>query len=232
MTNFAELTTKFQLSKDQEGQLRKLLNLFVEKNQELNLSAIRNAGEIISKHFYDSLVAAKYLQSAESIVDLGSGGGFPVLPLAICHQEKQFLAVDSVQKKSNVILEFAQKLKLDNVKISTKRIEELGRNSSLRQKFDLVTARALAKFPTLLELALPLIKIKGKLIAFRGDQEETHDQELVELMGAKIAEIVPYVLPTGENRQLWLIEKKQATLVKFPRKIGIPKKKPLRLSDF
>ena len=203
-----------------------LFSLFQEENKKINLSSLKIEKEIWEKHFYDSLLAAEFLEKENKILDLGSGGGFPLLPLAIIFPQKTFFSIESVQKKCRVLEKFCQILKLKNVHILAQRAEQLAFKKDLREQFDCVTARAFAPFSPLLEIALPFLKIKGKLISFRSSKKIGHEKKLIDFFEAKLSKIVFKKLPRGDKRELWIIEKQKVSPVKFPRKSGIPQKRP------
>lgn len=222
----------YQVSADEFALFGRLLALFQEENDKINLSAIRTEREIWKKHFFDSLLAADALKKAEKIIDLGSGGGFPLLPLAIIFPKKTFYAVESVNKKAVAIKKFASELGLSNVHVLVKRAEELAQNRVYREQFDALTARAFAPFPVLMEIGLPFLRVGGTLIAFRGPQQTEEDLLLPVLLGGRMEKIEKKTLPQGDERALWLIEKVAPSEARFPRKTGVPNKKPLTPADF
>ncbi len=226
------LSQAWQITDEQYKKLELLNKLFQEENKKINLSAIREENQIWEKHFYDSLLAAEFFQNSQKIIDLGSGGGFPLLILAIIFPEKNFFGLESVGKKCLAMEKFAKKLKLKNVKIICDRAENIGQDKNFREQFDTVTARAFTAHNSLLELALPLLKIGGKIISFRGPNHTEDEIKITQKMGAKIKKMSKKNLPSGDKREFWIIEKTKKTEKKFPRKIGIPQKKPLKLSDF
>lgn len=226
---------KLELSVNQTEQFEKLLNLYQDWNSKINLSSIKTEEEIIIKHFYDSLLITQldvFKKPNLKIADLGTGGGFPLLPLAIVYPENDFLGVDSVQKKIKVIENIAHELKLTNIHTNFERVETLGQNKNYRQKFDIVLTRAFAKWNTLLELALPLVKAGGQLIAYQGPQiiEEIEESEkIIEMLGGKIQGLSHFELPEEMGERVFvIIEKIQQTPHEYPRIIGIPKKNPLK----
>lgn len=219
-------------SPDQIEKFEKFLQLFQEKNAVVNLSAIRAEKDIIIKHFLDSLEVTKLLpyQEASTIIDLGTGGGFPGIPLAILSPEKQFLLVDSVQKKINSIKFFIQKLGLSNAKTIVGRAEEIGAHKDHREHYDLCVSRSVAYLPTLLEYCLPLIKINGYFVAYKEPSEEEirDSQNALATLGGTIDTVHTYTLPGLEQeRNLILVKKTEKTPGTYPREIGTPSKKPL-----
>lgn len=221
----------YKINDEQLRKFSELCRLFINKNNEINLSSFNSEEEIWSKHFFDSTVASKYIANYNKILDLGSGGGFPVLPLAILFPSIDFIATDSINKKCDAIGSFINNLDIKNVKVINDRAEKLAHNEEFREKIDLLTARAFAKFPTLLEIALPFLKIDGLLISFRGLEEDKDDLLLLKKLGGELIEIKNYLLPTGEKRKLWIIKKIQKSAKSLPRAIGLPKKRPLTIND-
>ncbi len=229
--NISSLQTLFQnLDQKKFKTLSNFVAIFLEKNSQINLSAIRDENGIWEKHIYDSLAGAKYIAEIQprKILDMGTGGGFPTLPLAICFPEKQFFSVDSVQKKLIAVQEFTKILALGNVEILWGRAEELARNKKFREKFPLVVTRAFAKFSPLLEMTMPFLKKKGILLAYRGPENDLmNDEILIDHFGGMLEEKFCYTLPSGEKREIWKIIKLEEIDPKYPRKKGIPKKEPI-----
>ncbi|MCH8518179.1 16S rRNA (guanine(527)-N(7))-methyltransferase RsmG [Candidatus Gracilibacteria bacterium] len=254
-----------ELSESELEKFQKFLEIFMETNSQINLSAIRDEAGIIEKHFVDSIMLAvfydiqqsptQYLsptlpsqgreQAAASsllagengvrclvekirVADLGTGGGFPGIPLAIVAPQAEFTLIDSVAKKLKCIDEFAEKLELDNIETLVGRAEEIGQNPEYRESFDLVTSRATAYFPTLLEYTLPLLKVGGVFAAYKlTDKEEfaSMKKALIRL-GGKILKIKNYEID-GQERSIVFIEKITKTHAKYPRKVGIPLQNPI-----
>ena len=226
-------TVGIQIDNEQENKLNLLLNLFKEWNKKINLSSFNNNETIIIKHFVDSLlpIQSDEFKKAKTVLDLGTGGGFPGLPLAIIFPKKEFLLVDSVSKKINAIENIASELELKNIQTRADRIEELAHYKNIRGQFDVVTERALSKFSTMLEYCLPCAKIGGSLIAYQTLEIKTevkNKKEVIKLLGGKLDRIEEYLLPNDTGKRLILFIKKiKSTPKKFPRAIGIPKKSPL-----
>lgn len=222
-----------QISIKQEAKFKSLLNLFKEWNKKINLSSFNDNETIIIKHLLDSLLPAKSdeFRKAKTILDLGTGGGFPGLPLAIIFPEKKFLLVDSVSKKINAVENIANKLELKNIQTKTSRIEEIAHNKNVREKFDIVTERALAKFSTMLEYCLPCVKIGGSLVAYQTPEVKTeieNKKKVIKLLGGELNRTEEYLLPSNAGKRLILFIKKiKPTPKNFPRSIGIPKKSEL-----
>jgi 16S rRNA (guanine527-N7)-methyltransferase len=219
------------LSEKQLKQFEKLLEIFIEWNGKINLSAIRDREGVFEKHFVDSLLPTKFFNfNDKKILDLGAGGGFPTLPLGVFCKNSQITAVDSVGKKTKAMLDMATNLNL-NIKTRNDRIETLGQDLGFREQFDVVTARALAPWATLLEYTLPFVKIGGYFIAYQGPAviKDLEAYENLEMrLGGEIEQI--HADKLGENERIFVVIKKiKPTPKKYPRAIGEPKKNPLKI---
>jgi 16S rRNA (guanine527-N7)-methyltransferase len=217
----------------QANRLERLADLVLAKNQVLNLTSISDRDGMLIKQILNSLYLSKFvdLKPGFRLADLGTGGGFPGLPLAILHPEVHFLLADSVQKKIRAVGEFAGALGLQLVDTVAERIETLGHNAHFRERFDVVTAQALAPLPVLLELALPLVRIGGCFAAFKGpnyQEEIDQSQNAMKALEIGLPKVESYTLPNGAGQRALLIFKKvHPTPSKYPRKPGIPNKSPL-----
>lgn len=205
-----------------------LYELYNEYNAHTNISAIRDQEAIYQKHFVDSLYVSKHIDKlqAKSIIDLGSGGGFPALPLAIVAQDNYHItAVDSVGKKTKFITLVKEELDLRNLTVLTERIEDLGQQAKHRASYDLVLARAVAKLNILLEFAIPLLKINGHFIAFKNADiadELLEAQSTIEELGVELIEQDYY-----QDKQLLVFKKLKATNKLYPRNNQQIKQNPL-----
>lgn len=221
------------LSPEQLNQFEKLCDLFLDWNSKINLSAIRDREGVYEKHFVDSLLATKHIDfEHKKILDLGAGGGFPCLPLSIVTSHSRTTALDSVGKKMKVVQLMADELKL-KLKAVHGRIEDFGHDPNFREQFDMVTARALAPWPTLLEYALPFVKIGGLFVAYQGpairdDLKQFKDVEI--LLGGEIIQVFEDSLESKNDRIFIVIKKIKQCSHKFPRKMGEPKKNPIFLN--
>ena len=208
------------------------MNLLLEWNEKINLTAITKPDEIILKHFVDCLTIQKYIEKDMSIVDIGTGAGFPGIPLAIMNDRCKFVLVDSLNKRINFLNDVKEKLGLKNVEAIHSRAEEFGQNKLYREKFDFAVSRAVANLSVLAEYLLPAVKVCGKVICMKGSQIEEELNEagfaLKELGGiVKLRE--EFCLPgTDMKRNVIVIEKVRNTPKKYPRKSGTPAKQPLR----
>ena len=211
----------------QNEKLKAFAAFLKEENAKYNLTAITSEEEIISKHFYDSLVGERFLESGATVCDIGSGAGFPLIPLAVLRQDCSFIGVDSTQKKVNFINAACAKLDIKNCYAVHARAEDV----KPRESFTAVTARAVASLNTLAEYCLPILRVGGVMIAYKGSNA---DEELVEakgalkILGGQAEEIYRYTLPTGEARAIIAIKKISPTPAKYPRQGNKPRLKPLK----
>ncbi len=218
------------LSEEQLAQLALFGGLVLQANQKINLTAIKEPKEFAQKHIIDSLSLLPHMvEGAKTLVDIGSGAGFPGLPLAIALPELQVTLLESVEKKCRFLAEAVAILRLPNVKIVVGRAEEYGQKKG-RGQFDLATARAVSELPVLLEYALPLLKKGGSFVAYKGPKAQ---EELAQARGA-LAKLgggfyVSFPYTNGSAEQLILLQfvKEEETPAAYPRKAGIPKKNPL-----
>ncbi|WP_221912993.1 16S rRNA (guanine(527)-N(7))-methyltransferase RsmG [Streptococcus halichoeri] len=221
------------LSDHQKNQFQTYFSLLVEWNEKMNLTAITELNEVYLKHFYDSL--APILQGHITnrplkLLDIGAGAGFPSLPMKIVYPELEITIIDSLNKRITFLHHLAQTLELEGVHFYHGRAEDFGQDRSFRGQFDLVTARAVARMPVLAELTIPFLRIKGQLIALKSqavDQELTDAKTALTTLFAQVVKNHAYQLPNGDARFITVVEKKKETPKQYPRKAGLPNKKPL-----
>jgi 16S rRNA (guanine527-N7)-methyltransferase len=208
--------------------LLRYLHLLTEKNKVMNLTAIREEKEILAKHFIDSLLLSDlFLHTDEKIIDIGTGAGFPGLVLAVAFPEKHFLLVDSVRKKIDFINEVIESLDLKNVSTSHERAEDLIKTS--RSTFDLGLCRGVANLRIILEYMIPFLKVKGRFLPQKLNENEVLESEnALKTLNSEIIQIHKFRLPELDDERIVIeIQKKKEISEKYPRKSGIPAKKPL-----
>ncbi len=204
-------------------------------NSRFNLTAIRDSESIKHKHFLDSLSCSLAIKENHPfrMIDVGTGAGFPGIPLKIVYPKTVLTLIDSVGKKLEFCHHLVEKLELDQVEVKQGRAEELGQLSAYREKYDWAVARAVANLPTLVEYLLPLVKIGGTVIAQKGENgpcEAQSAENAIRLLGGRIRQLYKIELPgVAEDRYLVVVDKIAATPPQYPRRTGIPAKKPLDL---
>ncbi len=222
---------QIELSNQQLEQFYLYMNLLLEWNEKINLTAITDPKEIILKHFIDSITIAPYLKNAQSILDIGTGAGFPGIPLAILENSKDFVLMDSLNKRIIFLQEVIQNIALTRVQAIHGRAEELGKEKEHREHYDLVTSRAVAKLNILLEYMLPFVKVGGRCICMKSQEIEEELEEAkqaIELLGGKLERVDEIILPESDvKRKIIVIQKVRQTPIKYPRKPGTPTKEPI-----
>ncbi len=218
-------------TEEQLEQFYNYMNLLIEWNEKINLTAIIEPKEIILKHFIDSLTIIKYMEPNKTLIDIGTGAGFPGIPVKILRKDLKITLLDSLNKRIKFLNEVIEKLSLKNITTTHARIEEYAKNKEYREKFDIATSRAVANLTTLTEYMLPMVKVKGKAICMKGadvDEEMLKSKNSIKILGGKIYKVEEFKLPKSEyKRNLIIIEKTNTTPNKYPRKPGIPSKEPL-----
>ena len=209
----------------------------VETNQVMNLTAIVDEDGIILRHLVDSLLISAEIPQGATIIDVGCGGGFPTLPLAIFRQDVSITAIDSTEKKIRYVQETADELGLSNVRAISARAEELAHLPEYRERFDVATARAVAALPVLCEITLPFVKVGGSLVAMKAKDARTEldaSQNAIATLCGKTAaseliftELTLSGFGISENRAIINIKKMSKTPAAYPRKYAQIKKSPL-----
>ncbi len=205
--------------------------LLLDWNEKINLTAITDEREIILKHFIDSLTINRYIENADNVMDIGTGAGFPGVPLKIVNENKRFILVDALNKRVNFLEEIKKVLNLKNLDLIHSRSEDLAKNLMYRENIDVVTSRAVANLRVLVEYMLPFIKLNGLCICMKGpnSKEEIIEAEnAIKILGGKIENIDKIILPESEiERNIIIIRKLSNTPNKYPRKAGTASKQPL-----
>lgn len=225
------LNLGLQLNNDQEEKFLTYFTELVEVNKYMNLTAITEKDEVYRKHFLDSLEIVRAIDNKEkyTLCDVGSGAGFPSIPLAIVDSNVNVTIIDALNKRIKFLNELTSKLELSNVEALHRRAEDYVKE--VGASFDIVTARAVARLNALVELCLPLVKVGGKFIAMKGSggQEELEEAKKgISILGGKIIDVIDVVLPDEEEkRQLIIIYKEKETPKKYPRSFAKIKERPL-----
>lgn len=204
-----------------------------EKNRVMNLTGITEFSEVMVKHFLDSLAVVKVsdLNVTEKILDLGTGAGFPGIPLKIAFPNPEFLLLDSLNKRIRFLQELIEKCRLEKISAIHGRAEELAKNKDYRENFDLCVSRAVANLSSLSEYCLPYVKVGGDFVSYKSgniDIELKEAERAVKLLGGVVEKVEKFQLPGSEiDRSLIVIHKVRETPGKYPRKSGTPSKEPL-----
>lgn len=203
-------------------------------NEKVNLTAITDKEEFVQKHFTDSILCAgrKEIREANNIIDVGTGAGFPGVPLAIVLPDKHFVLMDSLNKRLKIIEEICAKLNISNVEVKHARAEELGQNKEYRECFDLCVSRAVANLATLSEYCLPFVKVGGYFFAYKGPEAENEVRAAAGAPGLLGGELVETYRPETDHfkfdHNILIYKKIKNTPKKYPRKPGTPAKEPLK----
>jgi len=219
----------FALLDEQVKKFCKYFELLISENSKYNLTAITDEDEVILKHFIDSVLPLSCFNSSSRILDIGSGAGFPAIPLSIMNGEFNITAIDSVNKKVNFINMVAAELKLTNLMAIHERAEDLAKKDGFREGFDIVTSRAVANISTISEYSLPFVKIGGKMIAYKGsnaNEELETGKNAIKILGGKVSDVLKFKLEDME-RNIVLIDKLLKTPSKYPRSQNKPRTNPL-----
>lgn len=229
----AQALFHIQLSERQLAALMTYEKELLEWNQKFNLTAIRDAESIRTKHFLDSLSCTLAWKSSPptQLIDVGTGAGFPGIPLKILYPTMKLTLVESVGKKAMFCQHIVRVLGLESVEVVQARAEDIGQNPQHREKYDWAVARAVANLHVLSEYLIPLVKVGGNILAQKGESgpaEAQSAEEAMKLLGGKLKQLIPVHLPgVADDRYLVIAEKVAATPPKYPRKPGIPIKQPL-----
>ncbi|KXT84797.1 rRNA small subunit 7-methylguanosine (m7G) methyltransferase GidB [Streptococcus sp. DD11] len=222
-----------ELTNHQKAQFERYFELLVAWNEKINLTAITEKKEVYLKHFYDSI--APVLQGlienrGLKLLDIGAGAGFPSLPMKILCPQLDVTIIDSLNKRINFLKLLAEELGLEQVHFYHGRAEDFAQDKAFRAQFDIVTARAVARMQVLAELTIPYLKVSGKLLALKASnapEELEEAKNALSLLFSKVEDNRSYALPNGDPRFITVVEKKKETPNKYPRKAGLPTKRPL-----
>ncbi|GAA4724450.1 16S rRNA (guanine(527)-N(7))-methyltransferase RsmG [Brevibacillus fulvus] len=222
-----------QLAAEQINQFDLYFRLLVEWNEKMNLTAITEEGQVYTKHFYDSITPAFYfpLHEVNTVVDIGGGAGFPSVPLKICFPHLQISVIDSLQKRIAFLQHVSNELDLQNFNPIHGRAEDLGQDGKYREAYDLSIARAVARLNVLAEYCIPFVRPLGHFIAMKGADisvELNEAKKAIKTLGAKTTKVETFqLMEEAGERNIVIIGKTEQTPKAYPRKAGIPAKKPL-----
>lgn len=219
-----ELLNKFSL----------YMNNILQWNEKVNLTAITDRDEFIKKHYIDSLACCGQdeIEEAQTLIDVGTGAGFPGIPLALVYPDKKFILMDSLNKRLKIIDELCKKLEINNVTVLHGRAEDLAQKPEYRERFDVSVSRAVANLATLSEYCLPFVRTGGYFMAYKGPEYEAEladGRKAIDILGGSVKEIRNAKLQGFEfDHTILYIQKIRKTPSKYPRKAGTPSKQPLK----
>lgn len=203
----------------------------IDWNDKINVTAITDKKEFLVKHFIDSLTISRFVEDGKRLIDIGTGAGFPGIPLKIAYPNMQVTLIDSVNKKLNVIREVSNNIKLDKLEIIHSRAEDLANNPKYREQYDYVTTRAVSNLSTISEYMIPFLKIGGKAICMKGpnyEEELKEAEKAINILGGKIERIENLLISGEIERNIIIISKIKSTPNKYPRGQGKPLKEPIK----
>ena len=220
-----------KINDEQIKKFMNYMNLLLEWNEKINLTAITQPDEVKLKHFVDSLTVLKYINDDDKVIDIGTGAGFPGIPLKIMKGNTKITLLDSLNKRINFLNIVIETLNLRNIQAIHGRAEEIARNKLYREKYDVAVSRAVANLSTLTEYMLPFVKVGGKCICMKGanvNEELERAQNAIKELGGEIERVDNFYLSDNDNeRNIIIIRKVKETSSKYPRKAGMPSKEPL-----
>lgn len=220
-----------QFTDESTNKLVSFNDMMLEYNKSHNLTSITNEEGVLFKHFIDSLAPIDIFKENTQIIDIGCGGGFPSIPLAIINKKLNILAVDSVNKKTEFVKMVKNTLNLPNLSVKNARIEDLAQDTNHREQFDTVISRAVASLNTIIEYSAPLLKVGGKIVAYKGSnykEELNNAKNALNILKCNVKEVKEYYIDEMDaHRVVIIIEKQEKTPNKYPRKQNKPRLNPL-----
>ena len=218
-----------KLSDEQLNEFYEYMQLLLEWNEKMNLTAITEPEEVIKKHFVDSITIKKYIKEESRLIDVGTGAGFPGIPLKIVDKSIKLTLLDSLNKRVNFLNEIIEKLNLKDIKTIHSRAEEYAKNE-VRESYDVAVSRAVADLPILLEYLMPYVKLNGICICMKGpkaQEELERSKKAINILGGKLEKVEKITIDEEMERNLIIIRKIKNTPNKYPRKAGMPTKNPI-----
>lgn len=221
-------------SEDKYNKFIKYKELIKEWNEKINLTAITEDSEIIKKHFIDSIKVFKFekLKNAKKVIDIGTGGGFPGIPMKIINSNSKVVLLDSLNKRINFLNEVIKELNLNDIETIHGRAEDFAKESKYREKFDVAVSRAVANLTVLSEFCLPYVKVGGYFVAMKGpaiEEEMVEAKNAIKILGGELEDIIKVDIEGSDlDHNLVIIKKLKETPKKYPRKAGMVTKNPLK----
>lgn len=233
LTAHARTLLGIDLTPEQQRAFKRLAAILLDWNRHTNLTAITDPDEVEIRHFLDSMTVVRAVGFAPGcrVIDVGAGAGFPGLPLRIMFPKMALCLLEATGKKTEYLQHVVDTLELGNVRVVNMRAEEAGQDPAHREQYDVALARAVARLPVLVEYLLPLLKVGGRMVAMKGEsaaQEVSAAGESLRQLGGEMRRLIPVELPeVADTHYLVLIEKVAASPARYPRRPGIPSRKPL-----
>jgi len=224
------LNNNINLSDDVLKNFYDYMNGIISWNDKINVTAIVDPDEFIVKHFIDSITINEIVENKGKLLDIGTGAGFPGVPIKLLNDKLSVTLIDAVNKKLNVIRDVSKDMNINNLEIIHSRAEDLARDKNYREQYDYVTTRAVSNLSTILEYMIPFLKVNGIAICMKGPNYKEEIEEAkntFKVLGIKLKEVKKYVFE-GQERNVLIIEKLKKTDEKFPRGGGKPLKEPLK----
>ena len=223
---------EINLTSDMLSKFEIFYNMLLETNKTMNLTAITEMHEVVLKHFIDSIALLNYIElSNKTVIDVGTGAGFPGIPLAILFPDTKFVLMDSLQKRLKFIDSVVDTCDMKNVSTIHGRAEDLGHVVNYREKFDICVSRAVAALPVLLELCSPFVKVNGLFVSYKSEllkEELQQSEKALSILRCELMKQYDYTIPDSDFYRVYAVFKKNGALQKkYPRQAGKPKKNPL-----
>lgn len=234
MQRYKEYLTQFgvELDDNKVQQFYKFYEMLIEKNKVMNLTGITDYDEVVEKHFIDSLAVGKVMKLEGKVIDIGTGAGFPGIPLKIAFPELELVLLDSLNKRIKFLDEVINELKLEGITTIHGRAEDFAKDKEYREQFDCCVSRAVANLSTLSEYCLPFVRVSGSFVSYKAgsvEEEILTSKKAIHILGGDIGKIEEFTLPDSQGERTFVeIKKINITNKKYPRKAGLPSKEPIK----